>query len=297
MKKFALKGKFTKDTAKNGAIDALFWIAGCSCYAFSTAMFTAPNHIAAGGATGLAIVLNYVVPQIQIGTWSLLVNIPLFILAWKVIGLKFIFRSAIVTALLSAAIDIFSLFVPAYTGNPLLAVVFGGVCNGAGLALVFLRGATSGGSDILARVIRTKFSYIPMGRMTLFIDCAVILISGFVFKSLESVLYALIVVFISSKTIDSILYRTGSGKLLMVVTDNARKMSDAITSEMHRGVTLLPVRGGYTGKEKSMLIIAVRNHEIARANRIIHEFEPKPFIIISDAGEILGEGFKQGAEL
>ena len=198
--------------------------------------------------------------------------------------------------MLSAAIDLFSLFLPAYTGNPLLAVVFGGVCNGAGLALIFLRGATSGGSDILARVLRTKIQYIPMGRMILFIDCAVILISGFVFKSLESVLYALIVVFISSKTIDSILYRTGSGKLLMVVTDNARKMSDAITSEMHRGVTLLPVRGGYTGKEKSMLIIAVRNNQVSTAYRIIHEFEPKPFIIISDAGEILGEGFKRSLD-
>lgn len=148
----------------------------------------------------------------------------------------------------------------------------------------------------MARVLRTKIQYIPMGRMILFIDCIVILISGFVFKSLESVLYALIVVFISSKTIDSILYRTGSGKLLMVVTDNARKMSDAITSEMHRGVTLLPVRGGYTGKEKSMLIIAVRNNQVSTAYRIIHEFEPKPFIIISDAGEILGEGFKRGLD-
>ncbi|MFR8010671.1 MAG: YitT family protein [Clostridia bacterium] len=296
MKKTDLKGKFTKETVKGGAIDMLFWIAGCSCYAFSTAMFTAPNHIAAGGATGLAIVLNYVVPQIQIGTWSFIINIPLFILAWRVIGLKFIFRSAIVTAMLSLIIDLFSLFIPAYTGNPLLAVVFGGVCNGTGLALIFLRGATSGGSDILARVLRTKIQYIPMGRMILFIDCIVILISGFVFKSLESVLYALIVVFISSKTIDSILYRTGSGKLLMVVTDNARKMSDAITSEMHRGVTLLPVRGGYTGKEKSMLIIAVRNNQVSTAYRIIHEFEPKPFIIISDAGEILGEGFKRSLD-
>lgn len=296
MKKTELKEKFTKEAVKGGATDMLFWLAGCSCYAFSTAMFTAPNHIAAGGATGLAIVLNYVVPQIPIGSWSFIINIPLFILAWRVIGLKFIFRSAIVTVMLSAIIDVFSLFIPAYTGNPLLAVVFGGVCNGAGLALIFLRGATSGGSDILARVLRTKIQYIPMGRMILFIDCIVILISGFVFKSLESVLYALIVVFISSKTIDSILYRTGSGKLLMVVTDNARKMSDAITSEMHRGVTLLPVRGGYTGKEKSMLIIAVRNNQVSTAYRIIHEFEPKPFIIISDAGEILGEGFKRGLD-
>lgn len=296
MKKTELKEKFTKEAVKGGATDMLFWLAGCSCYAFSTAMFTAPNHIAAGGATGLAIVLNYVVPQIPIGSWSFIINIPLFILAWRVIGLKFIFRSAIVTVMLSVIIDLFSLFIPAYTGNPLLAVVFGGVCNGTGLALIFLRGATSGGSDILARVLRTKIQYIPMGRMILFIDCIVILVSGFVFKSLESVLYALIVVFISSKTIDSILYRTGSGKLLMVVTDNARKMSDAITSEMHRGVTLLPVRGGYTGKEKSMLIIAVRNNQVSTAYRIIHEFEPKPFIIISDAGEILGEGFKRGLD-
>lgn len=290
------KIQLSKENAKNYTIDLLFWLAGCSCYAFSTAMFTAPNHIAAGGATGLAIVLNYVAPQIPIGTWSFIINIPLFILAWRVIGLKFIFRSAIVTVMLSIVIDLFSLFVPAYTGNPLLAVIFGGVCNGTGLALIFLRGATSGGTDILARVIRTKFAHIPMGRMILFIDCIVIVISGFVFKSLESVLYALIVVFISSKTIDSIMYRTGSGKLLMVVTDNARKMSDAITSEMHRGVTLLPVRGGYTGKEKSMLIIAVRNNEVSHAYRIIHEFEPKPFIIISDAGEILGEGFKRGLD-
>lgn len=289
-------GNNPKLKAKEAAKDGLFWLAGCSIYAFSTAMFIAPNHIAAGGATGLAIVLNYLMPQVQIGMWSLIINIPLFLLAWKVIGFRFIFRSGIVTVLLSVLLDVFALFTPAYTGNELLATLFGGVLNGTGLALVFVRGATSGGTDILARVIRKKLQHISMGKLILFMDCLVIAFSGVAFKSLEKVLYAIIVVFIASRAIDSVLYGTGSGKMLMVVTDHAREISDAITSEMHRGVTLLPVRGGYTGDEKSMVIIAVRNNEVARANKIIHEMEPAPFIVISDAGEILGEGFRAGAE-
>lgn len=291
-----MKKNVHRSKAQETAIDFVYWIAGCFLYATALHLFLAPNHIAQGGVTGAATLLNYLLPKVTIGQFVALLNVPLFLVAWKFLGLKFLVRSGIVTILLSIVIDITALFIPKYNGNLILAAVFGGVLSGAGLSLIFLRGATSGGTDVLARLLRLKWPHISMGRVILMADMCVVTAAGFVYGNLESVLYAAVVVFISSKVIDYIMYGTGNGKLLMVITLHAREIAAEVTKQMHRGVTILPVQGGYTGEDKNMIICAVRSSEVARLSKIIRSIDEAPFIIVSEAGEILGEGFKAGSD-
>ncbi len=275
----------------NTLLDILVCGLGCCSFALSVNAFTAPNQIAPGGFTGIGTILNYLF-QIPIGVVILVLNIPLMFFAWKILGKKFIIKTIFVTIAMSVIIDVFSTFVPAYQGDKILASLFGGVLEGVGLALIFIRGATSGGTDILAKLIRLKWPHISMGQIILIGDVIVVTASSFVYKSLESALYAIIVIFVCSRVIDFILYGTGHGKMVLVFTDHASEISSAITSEIHRGISIVDVKGGYTGEQRNMLICAVRSNEVARLTKIVKSFDEKPFVLVSEVGEILGQGFK-----
>ncbi|NLA77552.1 MAG: YitT family protein [Clostridiales bacterium] len=280
-----------KQRIKTALMDLLCWSIGCSFYALAVDTFTAPNQIAPGGFTGLSTLINYLTGA-PIGITVLILNIPLFLIAFKVFGWRFIVRTILATIMASVFIDAFAVFVPPYTGDRLLAALFGGGFSGIGLGLVFLRGATTGGTDILGRLIKRKFRHISLGTLVMFMDMFVVACSGVVYKNIESILYATIVFFVSSKAIDYIIYGTGRGKMLMVVTEHPDKISHKITAKMRRGVSLIPVKGGYTGKDKQMLMCVVRPSEVARLNKIVKEKDPEAFIIISDVSEVLGKGFK-----
>ncbi|HIT54549.1 MAG TPA: YitT family protein [Candidatus Fimivicinus intestinavium] len=276
-------------------IDVLLWIVGCLLYAVAMNVFNVPNHIAPGGVSGLATLLNYLI-HTPVGVMVLIINIPIFLVAWRFLGWRFLLNSMIVTVLLSVSIDVTALFLPAYQGDRLLAALFGGVLSGAGMALIFIRGATTGGVDIISRLLRQKWPHLPMGQLIMFCDLVVVVAAWLVYGNMESALYATIVIFVSGQVIDHIMYGTGNGKMLFVVTTHAREIAGAVTKEMHRGVSILPVRGGYTGEDKNMLICAVRSSEVARLGRIIRRIDPAPFIVVAEAGEILGEGFKMGED-
>ncbi|NMP36925.1 MAG: YitT family protein [Clostridiales bacterium] len=280
---------------KTGFIDLLFWIVGCSFYALAVDTFTAPNQIAPGGFTGLSTLINFLTGA-PIGVTVLVLNIPLFLIAFKVFGWRFILKTLFATVMASVFIDVFALFVPPYTGDRLLAALFGGGFSGIGLGLVFLRGATTGGTDILGRLLKLKFRHISMGTLVMFMDMFVVACSGIVYKNIESILYATIVFFVSSKAIDYIIYGTGRGKMLMIVTKQPEKISPKVIEGLHRGVSLVPVKGGYTGQDQHMLICVVRPSEVAKLNKIVKENDPAAFIIISDVSEVLGQGFKNAGE-
>lgn len=275
--------------------DLLLWLVGCLFYSAAVHTFTSPNRIAPGGVTGLASVVNYCFGW-RIGTLSFIMNVPLFILAAIFLGRRFIVRTAFVTTLISLVMNMIEPFAPQYTGDRLLAALFGGLFMGIGSAFIFLRGATTGGVDILAKLFRIKWQHISIGRLILFMDIVVVVISGFVYHSLESALYAVITIFVSSRAIDYIMYGTGNGKMLMVITKRSGEITKAVTEKMNRGVTIVPIKGGYTGEDKTMLIFAVRTSEVARLNKIIRSIDTNPFTIISEAGEILGEGFKNTSD-
>lgn len=280
-----------KQKIKEILIDILFCGIGGMLFSLSVNMFTSPNQIAPGGFTGIATLLNYLF-ELPIGTMIFILNIPLFALAYKFFGRDFIFKTLIVTLYVSLIIDLTERFIPTYAGDRLLAALFGGVLSGGGLALVFLRGATTGGTDILAKLLRIKWPYISMGSVILFADLAVVIASGFVYRNIESVLYAIIVLFVSSRSIDYMLYGRGYGKVLTIFTTNGEEMAKTITDEMRRGVSIAPAKGGYTGENRSMLICAVRISEVPKLSKIIKKNDPDAFVIITEAGEIFGRGFK-----
>lgn len=271
--------------------DAILFIAGSLLFAASVNIFTSPNNIAPGGFTGIATLANHLY-GLPIGTVMFALNIPLFLIAYKCFGKDFITKTIIATILTSLMIDVMAGIYPVYSGDRLMAAIFGGVCSGGGIALILYRGGTTGGTDVLAKLLRIKWPHISMGTVIMMADIIVVTLAGFIYGSLESALYAFITTFIASKTIDYVLYGRGYGKMLLIFTDNPHDVSTAITEEMGRGVSILDATGAYTGKHKAMLVCAVRTNEVAKISKLIKKYDTNPFIIVTEAGEIFGQGFK-----
>lgn len=274
------------DILKNNGM----WIIGCILYSVGVNSFAVPNSIAQSGVTGVAVILNHLF-SVPVGTVNLLLNIPLLILMWIFLGKKLVARTLWVTVLLSAALDLIAMFIPVYTGDKILASLFCGLLQGSGLGLIMITGATSGGTDIVARLVHKFFPHITIGRVVMLADAVIIAAGMLVFGSIETGLYAIIVIFVSTKVIDSMIYGTGNGKMLMVVTDKADEVSKAIISSSRRGVSIIPAVGAYTGESKNVLICVARKHEISGIIKTIKSIDDKTFIIVSEANEILGEGF------
>ena len=272
-------------------VDYLFYIMGGICYAVSVNMFSTPNHISLGGLTGISTLINYLF-GLPVGTMIFVMNIPLYLLSFKFLGARFLARTVVATASCSVFIDLLKNHIPAYTNDPLLAAIFCGVTCGIALSLVFMRGATTGGTDIIAKLVHKFKPNFSLGKVLLLCDAIVVFISGLVYKNLESMLYASITIFVVSKTVDFIIYGSAGGKLLLIVTSQIDEMAKAITTGVERGATIIPAKGGYTGESKNMLLCAVRSHEIASINRIVKEVDPNAFTMITNASEIVGEGFQ-----
>ena len=278
---------------KNFLLDMLFILAGSMIYGLSVNAFTSPNHIAPGGVTGLSTLINYVFGT-PIGLMAFLINIPIIIWAIVEIGYKLVLKTMIAIVLSSTMIDVFSYFIPAYRGDMILVALFAGLCEGVGLSLTFIRGATTGGTDMLARLLGRRMPHMSMGKLMLAIDGVIVVISAFVYGSIENAMYACIVIFVSTKLIDSILYGTdsGTGKLFFVMSPKVRAMGDRIIKELDRTVTYLDSHGGYTREPGETMICAVRRFEVYHIQMIIREEDRDAFVIVGDAGEITGEGFR-----
>lgn len=289
--------KVKKQAVLDLLVDNLFWIIGCISYSAGVTIFAVPNNIAQSGMTGIAIIINYLI-HTPIGVTNFVLNIPLFILAWIFIGKKFTLKTLWVTTLLSVIMDIMTALInrgiiPSYdNGDRLLACIFCGALCGFGLSLAFLRNSTTGGTDIIMRLLKLIVPHFSMGKLIMILDAAVVILAAIVFKSAESALYAAILIFISSRVIDYITYGAGNGKMLLVFTEKAHDVSDALTSKFRRGVSIVPVEGGYTGEKKNMLIIVLRSDEVAKIRKVIKQTDPNTFIVITEVKEILGEGFK-----
>lgn len=281
-------GTEKRNKAGKAALDLLFFLAGSILYSIGIICFAAPNNIAPGGVSGLATVLNYLW-QLPIGVLVLLINIPLLLLGWKKLGTVFIGKTAVATVILSVTLDVLALFMPKYTGDPLLASIYGGFMGGAGLALFFIRGATSGGTDIVVRLLQKKFPYLSTGRFVLLVDMAVVLFAAVVYWNVESALYAIIYLFISSQLIDQILFGQVNGKVLTIITTKGKEVGKMINTDFSRGVTVLHAKGGYTEEEKTMIYCAVRKNQVTFIVRAVREIDPKAFVVVSKADEIAGE--------
>lgn len=275
-------------------IDLLFYIAGGMIYSVAVLLFLTENEISPGGLTGIATILNYLF-SLPIGTVVFILNIPLLAAGFIKFGGVFIAKTAVATAVMSLTLDISGLFMPKMKIDPILAALFGGLLMGLGISLFMLRGATTAGTDIIAKLINRKFPHLTVGRLMLAADAAVVGLSALVYKNMESALYAVIAIYASSRVMDLILYGADRGKIIYVITDNAKELSDSIMSLINRGVTLLDVTGAYTGTKRQMLMCTVRRHEVAAVCRLATNCDKNAFIIVGEAGEVLGEGFKRNA--
>lgn len=275
-------------------IDLLFYIAGGMIYSVAVLLFLTENEISPGGLTGIATILNYLF-SLPIGTVVFILNIPLLAAGFIKFGGVFIAKTAVATAVMSLTLDISGIFMPKMKIDPILAALFGGLLMGLGISLFMLRGATTGGTDIIAKLINRKFPHLTVGRLMLAADAAVVGLSALVYRNVESALYAVIAIYASSRVMDLILYGADRGKIIYVITDNAKELSDSIMSLINRGVTLLDVTGAYTGTKRQMLMCTVRRHEVAAVCRLATSCDKNAFIIVGEAGEVLGEGFKRNA--
>ena len=267
--------------------------AGCVLYAVGFSVFIEPNSIAAGGATGVATIIHHFVGALPIGFAIIVLNLPLFVLGFLKFKGAFLLKTIIATVLSSVLIDIFAEILPIYSGDMILSALAAGVTMGSGLALIMLRGATTGGTDIVAKLINKKFKFLPIGRLMLFVDAVIVFIAGIVYKSFETVLYSVLFLFTSSVVIDKLLYGADHGKLVFIVTKNSVQVLENITMTLGRGVTRINAYGGYTGEDVAVLMCAARSLELSKLLGVVKVSDENAFVVVTEAGEILGLGFRQ----
>ena len=279
-----------KNLLKNEQLASAVQIAlGCALGALAYPLFLVPNHIAPGGLTGLATVLNYLFHW-PVGTTSLVMNVPLFIIGYRAMGRVFVIRSLVATVVFSVLIDLIPL--PPMTEQPLLGAVFGGVLLGAGLGLILRGGATTGGTDMVARMIHNRFQHISVGAFLFLIDCCVVLMAGF-FIEAEYALYAFVALYAASKLIDVVMVGLTREKACYIISTQHEQVKREIMEKLDRGVTVLHAEGGYSGQERPVLLCVLSAQELGRLKAIVREADEDAFLFISDAHEVLGEGFRK----
>jgi len=265
----------------------LMIVLGCLIGAAAYPLFLVPNAIAPGGLTGVATILNYLFSW-PVGAVSMLLNLPLFVVGYKTLGRTFAFRSLIATILFSVFIDLLPL--QPLTDDILLGSVYGGILLGIGLGLILRGGATTGGSDMVARMVHHRFPIISVGMFLFLIDCIVILCAAFT-MSARAALYALICIFVSDKVLDLVLSGIGTGKACFIVSGESEKIAKRIMDDMERGVTLLNATGAYSGQNRRVILSVVAGREVMTLKKIIREEDARAFMFITDTHETLGEGF------
>lgn len=280
-----------KGIIKDFAVDILFDIAAAILYAVSVNMFTAPNQIAPGGVTGLATILNYLL-GVPIGITTFLINVPLVILGLIFLGKAFTLKTLKTVVFFSLFVDLLNPILQPYTQDHLLASLFGGILMGAALGLVFLRGSTTGGTDILGRLIQLPMPHVQIGKLIMLTDGLILLLSTIVYHNIETAMYGVIVIFLDGKVIDTILYGYDTGKQLMVISDSNEEIGRRVMGELERGATFFQARGAYSNEEKDALMCIVKRNQFGKVKKIIKEIDPDAFVIVTEAGEVIGDGFK-----
>ena len=255
-------------------------------------IFLTPNQIAPGGITGVAMILNHLFSW-PVGTVSLVLNVPLFLIGYRTMGRIFAFRSLVATVVFSVFIDVLPLH--PLTTDPLLGTLYGGVLLGIGLGLIMRGGATTGGSDMIARMVHRRFQFISVGSFLFAIDFAVVLAAGFLIGTTEA-LYALINIFLTAKVMDVIIIGFSANKACFVISSRWKEISERIMRDMDRGVTQLTARGAYTGAERPTLLCVISRSEIMSFKRILREEDENAFVIIVEAHEAIGDGFSRFSE-
>ena len=265
---------------------------GAALLALNIALLLVPNKIVSGGATGIATILYYVLGT-QVGTMVLILNIPLFIAGVKWGGgMRFAVRTIYATVVMSVLADLFSVWlkqVPSIT-DPLLFVLYGGLLDGLGMGLVFRGQGTTGGTDVVARLLH-HWKGIPFGT-TLLVVNGIVLIGAAVVFGLEAALYALILTFVAARVVDVVQGENNYGRAAIIISSKATDIRSSVLTVLERGVTVLEGRGGYTEAGLDVLYCVVSRGEVSILKRLVQSIDPRAFVVITEASEVLGEGFR-----
>lgn len=277
---------------KNFLLDFGFYIIGSIIYSLGVIGFLSSNEISPGGVTGIATLLNHLF-SLPIGTMVFVINIPLLTLGLLKFGKGFILKTAIATVCASVSLDIFENLLPKFSVDLILASVFGGSLMGLGISLVMLKGSTTGGVDVVAKLINSRYPHFSVGRIMLIIDALVVTFSAFIYKNAQSALYSIVALYASAKIMDLMLYGADKGKIVYIISGKTQDIVSDILTVVKRGVTIIDVTGGFNGEKRKMIMCTVRRNEVHAVYKYARKWDENAFIVVAEAGEILGAGFKK----
>lgn len=288
--KFKSKRKIVK-TRK--LISDLFKIAiGTLVMAIGLELFLVPNQLSTGGFSGISTIVYYMI-KIPLGTTMLLLNIPLFVIAYFKVGKKFFIKTVFGTVLLSIFLNGFAKIQPA-TEDRFLAFLYGSVIVGIGTAMILKANGSTGGTDLLANIIKTYKPHLKTGTLIVIFDTIIVVANTIFFKDIEVGLYSALAIYIMGKILDIFFEGINFTKMLLIISPKWEEISERINNELRRGTTALYGEGTYTKEKKKMLLCVMSRTEIIEARKIVEEIDPSAFIIITNAREVYGEGFKEG---
>lgn len=267
-------------------------IVGSAIFAFGFSFFLQPNEMNAGGISGLAQVFVELTGFGSVGSLSILINLPLFVLGGIKIGKRFFAGSLLGMVLSSLLIDMFALW-PSPAIEPLIAVLYGGVLCGFGLGIVFVSGTSTGGSDILVRLLKLRYRNVPIGQISMGFDAMVVILTGLVFQDITKALYTGVVVFITSQVIDAVVYRFDYSKTALIISSEYEEIAKQIGLKLDRGATFLHGEGSYTHRQTKVILAAVKKQQVAELKDLVVHIDPNAFIIVQEAHQVLGDGFSR----
>ena len=275
---------------KTFLIDLLCDIIGSILYATGIYTFAKAADFAPGGISGLALILNHLW-GLPIGIMTLVLNIPLVLISYRVVGKEFLLKTARSMVVSTIFLDLIFPHTPAYTGSPFMAALYSGICMGAGMAFFYMRGSSSGGMDFLIMTIKVRYPHFSLGMVSMVSDFVVILLGWPVFGNIDAVLYGLTTAFAASTVLDKIMYGMGAGKLIIIITTHGQKLADRIGEMTDRGSTILKAMGSYTREDRDVLLCACSKSQAYSITTMAHEIDPGAFVMVTETSEVFGEGF------
>lgn len=267
-------------------------IVGSALFAAGFAFFLQPNDMSSGGISGLALVAVELLGFGSVGLYTVIINLPLFLLGGKKIGKRFFFGSVLGMLLSSGLIDLLAA-VPVPTVEPLLGVLYGGVICGVGLGVVFVCGTSTGGSDILVRLLKLRYRNVPIGQISMCFDALVVLLTGLVFRDLNKALYTGVTAVICGKMVDAVVYRFDYSKVVLVISPEYEAIAREIGIQLDRGATFLHGEGSYSHAQTKVVLAAVKRQQITELKELVMNIDPNAFLIVQEAHQVLGDGFSR----
>ena len=267
-------------------------ILGSTVFALGFSLFLQPNDMNPGGISGLAMVVVELLHFGSVGALSILINLPLFILGGLKIGKRFFAGSLLGMLLSSVLIDVFAV-IPMPVTEPLISALYGGVICGLGLGVVFVSGTSTGGSDILVRLLKLKYRNVPIGQISMSFDAVVVILTGLVFQDVSRALYTGVTVFVCGKVVDAVVYGFDYSKVALIISSEHEAIARAIGKKLDRGATFLHAEGSYSHRDTKVVLAAVKRQQMAELKELVVQIDPNAFIILQDAHQVLGDGFSR----